>query len=578
MRKTSTKNILFELWNLSRPMRRDQGIVILFWIFIIGLSLANTKVYQLFIDSIINLNGKFLTFGILLLVLTIIVSVLNFYAEYLLSLLQYRAIGQLWDRLFLALLWMDYTDIVQGKASKDMSKILSDSQIVGAMVGGIIPSIVINIVRLVGILAFMLYINYQLAFIAMLSLIPYYLVYKRISPALIEASTSEREAFEKAFESLREKVEGLTTIKKLGVSEYFHRNFLIQVETWISAIKKLILRERFYYFSTDAISSIMPVFILILGAFMVQRNIINLSVGSLLAFTKLSSGIYEPVSNISNNFAALSKGAPALNRVKTVLSVLRKRKEGALFEGRIARIDIIKGTKVGYSTPVLTMEGEFSFETGDRVIISGDSGSGKSTFVLALGGLLRIFSGDILINGRSVTKYDQDSLLSKISIVGPDEALFKGTLLENITLGKSIPEERLKRIVRICKLDLPLDFVIEAGGKNVSYGQRQRISLARALVKNPDVLILDEALSGIQLGAEEEILENLLAEYPNLIIFYISHRKLKEEPMKKFNKFIEVKNGIAKWKKPNKIPSRGKENSGRAPHTNLRHPLHRSGP
>jgi len=473
---------------------------------------------------------------------------------------------------------MDYTDIVQGKASKDMSKILSDSQIVGAMVGGIIPSIVINIVRLVGILAFMLYINYQLAFIAILSLIPYYLVYKRISPALIEASTSEREAFEKAFESLREKVDGLTTIKKLGVSEYFHRNSLIQVETWISAIKKLILRERFYYFSTDAISSIMPVFILILGAFMVQRNIINLSVGSLLAFTKLSSGIYEPVSNISNNFAALSKGAPALNRVKTVLSVLRKRKEGALFEGRIARIDIIKGTKVGYSTPVLTMEGEFSFETGDRVIISGDSGSGKSTFVLALGGLLRIFSGDILINGRSVTKYDQDSLLSKISIVGPDEALFKGTLLENITLGKSIPEERLKRIVRICKLDLPLDFAIEAGGKNVSYGQRQRISLARALLKNPDVLILDEALSGIQLGAEEEILENLLAEYPNLIIFYISHRKLKEEPMKKFNKFIEVKNGIAKWKKPNKIPSRGKENSGRAPHTNLRLPLHRPGP
>ncbi|MDK2870320.1 MAG: hypothetical protein PWP39_1555 [Pyrococcus sp.] len=76
MRKTSTKATLFELWNLSRSVRRDQGIVILFWIFIIGLSLANTKVYQLFIDSIIGLEGKFLIFGILFLVLTIAVRIL----------------------------------------------------------------------------------------------------------------------------------------------------------------------------------------------------------------------------------------------------------------------------------------------------------------------------------------------------------------------------------------------------------------------------------------------------------------------------------------------------------------------
>ncbi|MDK2869778.1 MAG: ATP-binding cassette, subfamily bacterial [Pyrococcus sp.] len=444
---------------------------------------------------------------------------LNFYAEYLISLLQYRAIGQLWDRLFLVLLYRDYTDIVQGKASRDMSKILSDSQIVGAMIGSVVPSIVINIVRLVGILAFMLYINYQLTLIAVLSLIPYYLVYKRISPSLVEASASEREAFERAFENLREKVEGLTTIKKLGIPEYFYRTFLTQVEKWITAMKRLILRERFYYFSTDAISSIMPVVILIIGALMVQRNLVALSVGSLLAFMRLSSGIYEPVSNLSNNFAALSKGAPALSRVKSVLSVSEKREKGTLFDERIIHIRVVGGTKIGYSFPILTIDEELSFKKGDKVIVSGDSGSGKSTLVLSLAGLLRIFSGDILINGKSVTRYNQDSILSRISIVGPDEALFKGTLLENITLGRNVPKQILEKIVRICKLDLPLNFVIEAGGKNVSYGQRQRISLARALAKNPDVLILDEALSGIQLRMEEEILENLLAEYPNTIIF-----------------------------------------------------------
>ncbi len=170
------------------------------------------------------------------------------------------------------------------------------------------------------------------------------------------------------------------------------------------------------------------------------------------------------------------------------------------------------------------------FERGKSYAILGESGAGKSTILDLLLGFHSPTQGRISINDLSMSEYDEQYLRHHIVILGQETIIFNDTVRNNISYGKNITEIEMIEASHLAGVDdvimnLPLgyDEMLQYRGTNLSGGQRQRIGIARALVRKPKVLVFDESMSALDPTTKEMIIENILHEYRNKIVIFVSH-------------------------------------------------------
>lgn len=174
----------------------------------------------------------------------------------------------------------------------------------------------------------------------------------------------------------------------------------------------------------------------------------------------------------------------------------------------------------------------FSIKKGETLGIIGGTGSGKSTFVNLIPRFYDATKGQVLVNGVDVKKYEIETLREKIGVVAQKTVLFKGSLRKNMQWGKekAIDEEIIKalKIAQswdfVEKLPGKLDFDVAQGGKNFSGGQRQRLTIARALVKQPDILILDDSFSALDFATDANLRKELKEQTRGMTVVIVSQR------------------------------------------------------
>lgn len=168
---------------------------------------------------------------------------------------------------------------------------------------------------------------------------------------------------------------------------------------------------------------------------------------------------------------------------------------------------------------------------GGKFLIKGENGKGKSTIFKLLTKELTGYKGSIKINNIELSNIKKEYINDKISYLSQQEHLFIGTIRENILLGKDIPETKLNKIISICclnkvidKLPFKLDTFLIGGGEELSGGERQLIILARHLIQNKDILIIDEGTSEISNTLEDKVLKNIIRYYKDKTIIFVSHK------------------------------------------------------
>lgn len=174
---------------------------------------------------------------------------------------------------------------------------------------------------------------------------------------------------------------------------------------------------------------------------------------------------------------------------------------------------------------------DINIYSGEKILFTGNSGSGKSTFLKCLSGRLTIARNQVFLNQLDLCDYQKEQLQSRIVLLTQEERLFQGTLFENITLGRKVSKEMLVSILRCTRVDElikshPLGFQqpIMNHGYNLSGGERQRVVLARLLLQPFDVLLIDEGFSEMDVSLERQIIKNLFYTYFQKTIIVISHR------------------------------------------------------
>ena len=192
---------------------------------------------------------------------------------------------------------------------------------------------------------------------------------------------------------------------------------------------------------------------------------------------------------------------------------------------------------------------DFDIKSGETVGIIGGTGSGKSSLVNLIPRLYDVTEGDLLVGGNNVKDYDLKVLRDEVSCVLQKNVLFSGTIIDNIMWGDS--NASFEDVVRVCKLAQADSFinelkdgyktVIEEGGTNVSGGQKQRLCIARALLKKPKILILDDSTSAVDTRTDKLIQEAFKKEIPNTTKIIIAQRIASVESC---DKIIVLDNGI----------------------------------
>lgn len=260
-----------------------------------------------------------------------------------------------------------------------------------------------------------------------------------------------------------------------------------------------------------------------------------LTPGDLLVFTAYLSGMYRPLRRISRVTGRLAKASACAERVFSVLreddrvKVHRGAAEAPAFEGRVRFKNVCFEYRKG--VPVLR-DVSFTTKPGRTVAIVGPNGAGKSTMCGLLPRLFDPLSGSITIDGKKISRYTLDSLREHIAVVLQHPMLFRGTVAENIAYGKpEATEEEIVAAAEAADTDnfirgLPdgYDTVIGERGDTLSGGQRQKIAIARAMIKNPSVLILDEPTASLDASSAAQLNRTLRRLSRHRTTIRVGHR------------------------------------------------------
>ncbi|MDE3259497.1 MAG: ABC transporter transmembrane domain-containing protein [Gemmatimonadota bacterium] len=265
----------------------------------------------------------------------------------------------------------------------------------------------------------------------------------------------------------------------------------------------------------------------------------ELSVGQLMAFNALIGNVMGPIMGLIGVWPEVQEARVALDRLNDVydskMEDARQRGQGLRpkqVEGRLVFEGVFFRYGVGSDEPYVLNNIDLELKSGQRVAIVGRSGAGKTTFVKLVPRLFDPTEGRVLLDGMDVRDFDPHWLRRQVGMVMQDSFLFSGTIAENIAVGEQDADmDRLLEVARLACVhdfvnEMPLGYETKVGeqGIGLSGGQRQRIAIARALYRDPKVLIFDEATNALDTESEGAIQANLALFLENRTAFVIAHR------------------------------------------------------
>ena len=265
------------------------------------------------------------------------------------------------------------------------------------------------------------------------------------------------------------------------------------------------------------------------GFYFVYKGIINMI--DLITFNALLNLYFEPLKNIVDSIPKYSFMKASITKINDFLGVRAEiLGEEASTDGYDISINNLNYSYNKYQNVLKSVN--LNIKEGEFVLLQGASGSGKSTLCSILNKYITDYTGDILFGTMNYKDLSIKTIRDNIVYVGQNENIFTGSIKENITFGNKVSDLNFDKICKICKVDdvankktFRYESLIGSDEGNISGGEKQRIILARAVLKDFNVLILDEALSEVDIKLELEILKSIRENYKDKTIIYISHKK-----------------------------------------------------
>ncbi len=412
---------------------------------------------------------------------------------------------------------------------QSITRTISDVEAINTIFSEGSITIVADILTLVCVLCMMFWSSWKLT-----------LVVLSVFPLLLYGSYQFKEGVRKSYEQVRtqiatmntflqERISGMKVVQVFAAEQSQTDRFKSINREYTSANLRSILYYAIFFPVVDIISALSLGLLVWYGARGVFLETVSL--GTLIAFPLYISMLYRPIRQLADKFNTLQMGLIAAERVFGLLEHREHIKDnGKLVPDRLdGRVEFDK-VAFGYNEDQTILKDiSFTLEPQQTLAIVGSTGSGKTTIINLINRFYELSSGSIKINGQDIREYKLEALRSRIAVVLQDVFLFSGTVYENIVLNDTtITREKVIACAKMIgahafieQLPEGYDFQVRERGATLSMGQRQLISFVRALVFEPDILILDEATSSIDPETEATIqhaIEKLITRRTSIII------------------------------------------------------------
>ncbi|MCB1192853.1 MAG: ABC transporter ATP-binding protein, partial [Leptospiraceae bacterium] len=414
-----------------------------------------------------------------------------------------------------------------------ISRITQDTADMHRLFIDFIPVTLESIFMLIGVGIFLFILNWELTLLILLPVIFTVSFYRYIFTKLENYSESIIKKRGQLIAQMADSISGIKVVKSFGQENLEIKKFDKVSQSYRNAEIELEEKESFYFPFLKFLTMSGMIIVWSIGGYQVLNS--KMSIGSVVAYVGYLAMFYQPIFSLTQMTEVLTNSIAAAKRIFEIIDIESEVKEDSDSQlmSKIKGEIEFKNVTFGYqpSQPVIKQM-NFKIKPNEHIGLVGKSGAGKSTIISLLYRLYDIQEGQILIDGVDIKKINYTNFHKHIAVVLQETFLFNGTIYENIAYAK--PDASKEEVTEAARMASAHGFILkkakgydtEVGerGNQLSGGEKQRIAIARAVLKNPAILILDEATSSVDKETEEEIQQALKHLMENRTTIAITHK------------------------------------------------------
>jgi subfamily B ATP-binding cassette protein MsbA len=482
-------------------------------------------------------NGKLQALAIICILILLFIFLKNLFlylSYYVLNPVKNEISNKLRAELYDKILRLPIGYFTEQRKGDLMSRITNDlaeveNSVVGTLEGWIRDPLTILIV-----LGSLLVLSPQLTLFLLVLLPVMGFIIGRISRSLKRQSQDVAIKYGQSVSILDETLGGLRVIKAFNIEDLLRKKFLDVNDSLLQTKNKISFRRDLASPLSEFLGVVIFAIILWFGGRLILKNEITLEASLFLTYLALFYNIITPAKSLSTSFSNMQKGSAAIGRIEEILQTpvtVDDNPSGKKISAFNDRIEF-RNVTFAYDDLVILDNISLVIEKGKTIAVVGSSGAGKSTLADLIPRFHDVTAGELLIDGINIKDYSLHSLRSQMSIVTQEPILFNDSIANNIALGHDGTNR--EEIIHAAKIANAHDFIIqkEQGydtnigdrGSKLSGGERQRLTIARAVLKNPPILILDEATSSLDTESERLVQDAINNMMQNRTSIVIAHR------------------------------------------------------
>ena len=419
---------------------------------------------------------------------------------------------------------------------------LKDLNTIKLFLINLITSLITDIISIIIFVVILFNINYKLAYLSVIIFILLILVNLIFKPLIKDITIKYYKKEEKVNSYLIESLSSVDAIKGLHLEKRTVDKFSIKYKGYLNSFYKLTKLVSINNLIKNILDNSFYVFLYYFGSIFIIHK--NLTLGELIIFQSIFNFYHISFNNIINLINEYPKYKVSLGRIEDMFTIKNENFINSSYyekynlKGKI----IYKDLNYSFSSKKIFNNINFTINNKDKVFIYGSSGTGKSTLMKMLMRYIEVPYKTISIGGIDINHYHLDVIRNNITYVTNNEFIFNDTIKNNIVLNEKVDEKLFNKVCKLTHVNElgDLNNLIEENGFNYSGGERQRIILARSILKNSNIYIFDEALSQIDRELERDILLNIFKYLKDKTIIVISHR---HENMDLYNRIVKIDKG-----------------------------------
>lgn len=534
-KRTTQTNVIFRLWKYLKKDRLKLGMVTLMVLCTTGTSILSPYLISVIVDQYLG-KGKMeilLKYCIILGCIYIFTSTFRFLSNFIMTKISEGALYRLRKELFNHIQTLSLSFFDRNKKGDLMSRFTNDISIISDALSEAVIEIISSVISLIGVTIMMFYLNPVMAITTILTVPIFFILVLKIGLESEKYFTQQQNNLGKLNGYSEEMITGMKVIKSYNKENNAVDDFEKHNQNLRDVSIKAELYSNLVVPANIVVSNLGYVLIIAVGSIMTVKG--QSSIGEILAFITYSGMFRQPINQLASLYASIQSALAGARRVFEILDTkveVKDVKNPDRFERIEGKVDFYNVDFSYVPSKQVLKKINLNVKPGDAIALVGPTGSGKTTIINLLTRFYDIQHGVITIDDIDISKVKQEDLRKKIGIVLQDNYLFKGTVKDNIKYGNlTATDEQVIEASKkarahqfIHRLPDGYDSLVEEEGSNFSEGERQLIAIARAILADPDILILDEATSNVDTRTELALNQGMKELMKDRTSFVIAHR------------------------------------------------------